>query len=197
MLSAFIALGVIVVILTWLANKKYLARTSQAPNHELLSPVPLATASLVAGIGIGGFIDGVVFHQILQWHEMLSNVMPPATLLAKSVNMFWDGIFHLFCLIVVIIGVVLLWKVSLKKQVDVSGKILVGGLLAGWGIFNIVEGIIDHQILKLHNVKELSPEPEIWNISFLALSILMLIIGFLLINKRAKSFDKPYLSETR
>lgn len=115
---------------------------------------------------------------------MLSNKMPPTTLLAKNVNMFWDGIFHLYCLIVVLLGVTLLWKTTRKKAVDLSGKVLVGGLLAGWGIFNIVEGTIDHHILKLHNLKELSRYPDVWNFSFLGLSVFLTIIGYLLINKK-------------
>jgi len=193
MLSAFFVLGIIVAVLTWLANKRFVARTTNYPRNEVMSPVPLTSAALVIGIGMGGFIDGIVFHQILQWHEMLSNKMPPATLLAKSVNMFWDGIFHFFCLVVVLIGVTLLWKVATKKAVDLSGKILIGGLLAGWGIFNIVEGIIDHHLIKLHNVKELSLNPDIWNFSFLALSIIMIIVGYLLINKRERKHSSAQL----
>ena len=59
------------------------------------STIPLLSATTVIGIGIGGFIDGIVFHQIMQWHSMLSRILPPATWIAKSVNMFWDGIFHI------------------------------------------------------------------------------------------------------
>ena len=34
---------------------------------------PLVTAGTVLGIGMGGFVDGILFHQILQLHNMLSN----------------------------------------------------------------------------------------------------------------------------
>ena len=30
------------------------------------------TAGIVLGIGLGGFFDGIVLHQILQWHHMLT-----------------------------------------------------------------------------------------------------------------------------
>ena len=33
---------------------------------------PLVTAGLVLGLGMGGFVDGIVFHQLLQTHNMLS-----------------------------------------------------------------------------------------------------------------------------
>lgn len=44
----------------------------------------LAFAAIVLGIGLGGFVDGIVLHQILQWHEMLSNKIPPDTLVNKA-----------------------------------------------------------------------------------------------------------------
>lgn len=185
MLSAFFVLTAIVVILTKLAHQRHRSLIIRFPNEVVLSPVPLASASMVLGIGLGGFLDGIVLHQILQWHEMLSNKLPPLTFITKSVNMFWDGIFHLFCLMVVLTGVALLWKVIKRKDVDHSGKILCGGMLLGWGIFNIVEGVIDHHLLKLHNVKEASVYPDFWNLAFLGVSLIMTGIGYVLINKRA------------
>ena len=31
---------------------------------------PLALPGLLLGLGVGGFIDGIVLHQLLQWHHM-------------------------------------------------------------------------------------------------------------------------------
>jgi uncharacterized membrane protein len=138
---------------------------------------------MVLGIGLGGFIDGIVLHQILQWHEMLTNKLAPVTVEAKSVNMFWDGIFHAFTLIVVFIGVLLLWKLLKRKDIDKSGRLLAGGMLKGWALFNIVEGIINHHLLNLHNVKE-SVEPDFFNYAFLGISVIMLLIGWLLCRRR-------------
>lgn len=85
--------------------------------------MPLLTATTVIGIGVGGFIDGIVFHQIMQWHSMLSRILPPATWIAKSVNMFWDGIFHAFTLLVVVTGVYMLFKLINQNSVIKSGKV--------------------------------------------------------------------------
>jgi len=136
---------------------------------------------------MGGFIDGIVLHQILQWHEMLSNKLPPNTLLNKSVNIFWDGIFHAFTFIAVGIGIVLLWKLLYRKDIDRSSRLLVDGLLIGWGLFNIIEGLIDHHILKLHNVRELTGNKDAWNYGFLDFSVLLLCGGYMLIDKRVKT----------
>jgi uncharacterized membrane protein len=186
MLLAFIVLGIIVISLAIVTNKKHKRFLSLNPVRQLMSPVPLTTASIVSGIGLGGFVDGIVLHQILQAHEMLSNKIASTDYIGKSINMFWDGIFHLFCLMVVIIGIILFWKLLKRDDVDRSGKLFIAGLLFGWGVFNVVEGIIDHQILKLHNVIEFSTNHNMGNYIFLAASVIMLIIGWVLMRMENK-----------
>lgn len=184
MLSAFFVLTIIVVVLARLATKKHYAVLEQNPEYKKLNPVPLTTASMILGIGLGGFMDGICLHQILQWHEMLSNKVAVDTVIGKSVNMFWDGIFHLFCLIVVLTGVILLWKLLFRSDINRSKKLFSGGLFLGWGLFNIVEGVINHHLLKLHYVKEVSGNPDAWNLLFLALSVIMIIFGIILVYNR-------------
>jgi uncharacterized membrane protein len=183
MLSAFIVLTIIVAILSAFSTKKHRANVSANPNKLHFTPVPLTTSAIVLGIGLGGFIDGIVLHQILQWHEMISAKVPPITLIAKSVNMFWDGVFHAVCLIVVLVGILLLWKLQHRNDVDRSGNLLSGGMILGWGLFNIVEGIIDHHLLKLHNVREITTNIQLWNWGFLGISVGMLLLGYALVNK--------------
>jgi uncharacterized membrane protein len=177
-------LGLIVIILTYLAHKTERAR--EVLNGEKKRMVPLVSTSVILGIGIGGFIDGIALHQILQWHEMLSNKLPPVNLVAKSVNMFWDGIFHAFSLLVTIIGIFSLFDLFSRSDVIVSKKIFIGGLILGWGLFNIVEGVIDHHLLKLHNVREISNYSDAWNYGFLAVSVLMVIASLGVISKDVK-----------
>ena len=181
MMLAFIVLAGIVILLSILTAAR--EKRHPAEHKQKITVVPLISASTTLGIGIGGFVDGTILHQILQWHEMLSNKIPPSTLINKSVNMFWDGIFHLFCLIVVIVGLALLVKLFFRNDVIVTWKTFIGGLFLGWGIFNIIEGIIDHHILKLHNVRELTVNTDLWNYGFLGVSVLMLITAWILIRK--------------
>lgn len=188
MLSAFIVLGITVALLTAFSFKKHNTRLLANPDISILTPVPLTTASIVLGIGLGGFVDGIILHQVLQWHEMLSNKIPATDYIGKSVNMFWDGVFHAFCLMVILTGIVLLWKLLWRKDINRSGKLFSGGLLLGWGLFNIIEGVIDHHILKLHNVIELSANHNAGNYSFLAISVVMIIVGYMLINQRRNQY---------
>jgi uncharacterized membrane protein len=185
MMLAFIILVAIIIILALLTARN--ERKHHLQYGHKLTIVPLVSAATTLGIGIGGFIDGTILHQILQWHEMLSNKIPPVTLINKSVNMFWDGIFHLFCLVTVIVGLFMLAKLFFRNDVIVTWKAFIGGLFLGWGIFNIVEGIVDHHILKLHNVREITPDIDFWNFGFLGLSVLFLLIGFFLIRAGSPS----------
>ncbi|HEX8269143.1 MAG TPA: DUF2243 domain-containing protein [Flavobacterium sp.] len=186
MLSAFIAVAIIVAILYIVATKRQKIFWDDNTGIIRLTPVPLATTSVIIGIGLGGFADGIFLHQILQWHEMLSNRIPPTNYVGKSINMFWDGIFHAFCLVVVLSGTSQLWKLLKRNDINTSGYLYSGGVLAGWGLFNIVEGLIDHQILKLHNVMELAPNHDIANYAFLGISVVMLLVGYFLMQRGAK-----------
>ncbi|WMJ73869.1 DUF2243 domain-containing protein [Cytophagaceae bacterium ABcell3] len=155
-------------------------------NHNKRSG-PLVAATLLLGMGLGGFIDGIVFHQILQWHQMISNIVTPDTLLNKSVNMFWDGVFHAFTWTFTFTGLLILWSITSKPNVVKSDKIFAGGLLAGWGLFNLIDSA-NHFIFKIHNIREETANPFLYNILFLAFAIILLIVGGLLIvNERKKT----------
>ncbi len=144
---------------------------------------PLIAAATLIGIGMGGFVDGIVLHQILQWHQMISAKLPPDTLLNKETNMFWDGIFHAFTWLTAALGIYLLWRVVYERKSVLSNRIFGGSLLFGFGLFNVVEGIIDHHILVLHNVREVSSSPSAWNFGFLGISVVMLAVGWMLVQQ--------------
>ena len=178
-LPVFTVLGSVVAVLAFLAHRK--PKIHLGLRREERSIVPLISTSIILGIGIGGFIDGIILHQILQWHEMFSNKLPPTNLVAKSVNMFWDGVFHVITLIATIIGVVSLFSLFQRTDVFISKRTFFGGMFFGWGLFNIIEGIIDHHLLKLHNVREISQDIGFWNYSFLAVSAVMIVVAAMLI----------------
>jgi uncharacterized membrane protein len=177
MLSAFFVLAAIVALLAYLNGRRHRNLQLLTDREAELSPVPLNTAGMVLGIGIGGFLDGIALHQILQWHEMLSNKIPVNNYIGKSVNMFWDGIFHSFCLIVVFIGIILLWRAATNSAAVKSARLLMGSMLSGWAIFNLVEGIINHEWLKLHNVMEYAVDHDVANHWFLGISVVLLLFG--------------------
>jgi uncharacterized membrane protein len=149
---------------------------SAATDHS----APLIAASLLLGIGLGGFLDGIVFHQILQLHSMLSAKLPRTSLLNVEVNMFWDGIFHAMTWLATSIGLGMLWRALGRADVPHSSPILVGGMALGWGMFNFVEGIVDHAVLAIHHVVE-EGNHLLWDMAFLASGVVLMVIGALLI----------------
>ncbi|RSM56162.1 DUF2243 domain-containing protein [Amycolatopsis sp. WAC 01376] len=138
----------------------------------------LPASSLLLGSGFGGFVDGIVAHQILGWHHMLSSWYPPDTPEDLHLNMVGDGLFHLLCLIFVVLGVVLL-----NRGNRLPGPVLWGGALAGWGVFNLVEGTVDHLILGVHHVRP-GAHQTAYDLGFLVLGAVLVAIGTLMARQR-------------
>ena len=135
---------------------------------------------ILIGTGMGGFVDGILLHQILQWHNMASNWIPPTTMDGMRVNMLWDGIFHAFVWLVTLSGIFMFWKAAYQREEIPSLRAFLGQLILGWGAFNLVEGVIDHQILRVHYVRQV-PEYTVYNLTFLAVGgVLFLLIGWVL-----------------
>ena len=142
-------------------------------------------AGLLLGIGLGGFVDGIVLHQILQWHHMLTSEggHPASTVAGLEANTLADGLFHAFAWLAVCVGVWLLWRAGPAAAVALRGRRLVGLMLAGWGLFNLVEGIVDHQLLGIHHVKlDQSGDPIVaLDAAFLGLGAVLLVLGFAIV----------------
>jgi uncharacterized membrane protein len=140
----------------------------------------LMSAGLLLGVGLGGFIDGIVLHQILQWHNMLSSRVPPTDVVAIKYNMVWDGLFHAFTWLTTVAGVALLWRAGSRSDVPWSTSTFIGSLSLGWGAFNVVEGVIDHQLLGLHHVHP-GVGQAAWDVGFLLFGAALAAIGCALI----------------
>ena len=141
---------------------------------------PLLSAGVLLGAGLGGFVDGIVLHQILQVHNMLSARLPPDTLVRAKINMYWDGVFHAGVWLLTVFGVLMLFRAGTQRDAVWSGRLLIGAISLGFGLFNLVEGIIDHQILGLHHVVEYAPNPLLYDMAFLAFGALLVALGIAL-----------------
>ena len=143
---------------------------------------PVVAAGAVLGVGLGGFFDGIVLHQILQWHNMLSSWIPPNDLVAMKVNMIWDGLFHIFTWLMTVLGLALLWRAGQRPEVPWVTRSFVGALLLGWGLFNTIEGAIDHQFLGVHHVHPGAYELA-WDLGFLAVGLTLIAGGLTMIRQ--------------
>ena len=144
---------------------------------------PSVAAGILIGTGMGGFVDGILFHQILQLHNMLSARYPktgvePATALANvEINMFWDGLFHAFCFLTTAVGIGLLWRSVGSGSPRLSARAFLGSVAFGWGLFNLTEGLIDHELLGIHHVVEDGRHLP-WDLAFLASGVLLILGGW-------------------
>lgn len=148
-------------------------------------------AGLLLGAGLGGFIDGIVFHQILQWHNMLSGWIPPLDEATIKINMLWDGYFHLGVWFLTVLGVIVLWHTSRQLHHRVAARFLYGAMLIGWGVFNVVEGVINHHLLGLHRVHEYSTAGIWWDLAFLTSGLLLVLAGAALARRSGQGPAAP------
>src|SRR4051812_23008007 len=83
---------------------------------------PLIAAGVLLGIGLGGFVDGILLHQLLQLHSMLSARLPQDTVVNIKTSMVWDGLFHALTWIATSIGVSMLWHAGKTQGHNWSGR---------------------------------------------------------------------------
>jgi uncharacterized membrane protein len=142
----------------------------------LADPRPFRLPAILLGIGLGGFFDGIVFHQLLQWHHLVSTPVPPTSVENLQLNTLLDGAFHSLAWLVTVVAVALSWRAARSTRMP-NWRYVVGGALAGWGGFNLVEGIVDHHLLELHHVRP-GPDQLAWDLAFLGWGALMAAAGW-------------------
>jgi uncharacterized membrane protein len=140
----------------------------------------LIAPGVLIGAGMGGFVDGIVLHQIAQWHNMLSSWIPPLDVVSLKVNMIWDGLFHALTWLMTAVGIGLLWHAGARSDVEWSGRTFTGSVALGWGLFNVVEGVLDHHVLGIHHVHPGRDELA-WDLAFLAFGAVLVVLGVVLV----------------
>ena len=135
--------------------------------------------ALIIGVGLGGFFDGIVLHQMLQWHHLVSGKVPAGDLAGLQFNTFVDGLFHQAMWLVTVVGVFLLYL----RLVDTRRRglrPLVGGILIGFGLFNVLDEIFFHVLLDLHHIRP-GPDVVFWDLAFTAWGVAMIAVGWLMV----------------
>ncbi|XWK90232.1 MAG: DUF2243 domain-containing protein [Phormidium sp.] len=149
------------------------------PNNQLGRFV---ASGVLLGMGAAAFFDGIVLHQILQWHHMVSSIRPLNTAANIELNTFWDGVFHVGASLLTVAGLILFWQATANSKVPLSLKSFAGSFLIGAGSFDFVEGLINHQFLGIHHVKP-GQNQLAWDIGFLTLGLSLAVVGWFLLMK--------------
>lgn len=128
-------------------------------------------AGAVLGFGLGGLVDGIVLHQVLQWHHLVAANVPTTTLRGLERNTFADGLFHVATTLVVVAGVLLLWRAPRDD------RRALGGALAGFGAFHVVDELVFHLLLGLHHIRMVE-NYAIYDAAFAGIGVVLLVAGW-------------------
>lgn len=147
--------------------------------------MPLVQAGLVLGLGFGGLADGIVLHQVLGWHHLicLSAHCRPASITQLQMQNQQDGLFHLALWLLMLGGTAMLFIATRAAGRLASGRDLFGAVLAGWGCFNFVEGVVDHHILGIHHVLPGHSYQLCFDLLFLAVGLVLICVGARLVRR--------------
>jgi uncharacterized membrane protein len=143
---------------------------------------------VILGFALGGFFDGILLHQILQWHHLLSLVRGVDTLREQ---VLWDGYFHALMYVVAAMGLWGLWRV--RRQADERwGRALAGALLVGFGLWHITDSILSHWLLGIHRIKPDSPDPLTWDLVwFTIFGLLPSFAGWMIVRRPRHGTGRP------
>ncbi|HWH37704.1 MAG TPA: DUF2243 domain-containing protein [Candidatus Limnocylindrales bacterium] len=137
--------------------------------------------AVVIGIGLGGFFDGIVLHQLLQWHHLASNAIAPDSVERLELNYFLDGLFHQAMWLVTVAGIGLLyWQLAGPRPARRPS--LLGGVLVGFGLFNVADSVVFHWLLNLHNIRP-GPDWLLYDLGYFAWGLAMVALGGWLIRR--------------
>ena len=140
---------------------------------------PSRAPAFLFGMGIGGFVDGILLHQLLQWHHMLSHTGGgnTKTVAGLELNSLADGLFHSAMWVLVVAAAVLTVRARRQGRLSSRWRFHAGLVLCGWGVFNIIEGLVNHQLLQIHHVRDDLGGPLAWDLGFLAVSVVLAVAG--------------------
>jgi uncharacterized membrane protein len=144
------------------------------PTARTAGYATLASAAL--GFSLGGFFDGILLHQILQWHHLLSGLPQMADHLRFLI--LTDGLFHLVMYLVAIIGLLWLWRGRSALAGDGAGRSGFAWALIGFGTWHILDAILSHWLLGIHRIRMDSDMPLFWDLLWLGVfGLVPVLIG--------------------
>lgn len=130
-------------------------------------------SGVMFGIGLVAFIDEAVFHQLLHWHHFYDQS-------TTSVGLISDGVFHAFSWFATVGGLFLF--ADLRRRRKLYTVRWWSGILLGAGGFQLYDGIIQHKLFRLHQIRyveNLFVYDLVWN----ALALVMMAAGWMLLRR--------------
>ena len=142
----------------------------------------LTTAGLLLGFALGGFFDGILLHQVLQWHHLLSAV--EASWLDLRGQVLADGLFHVVTYGLAVAGLLLLVRSAPDLAAAPSARPLLTPLLAGFAGWHIADAVLSHWLLGIHRIRMDTSAPLAWDLGWLAVFGLLPLLAAWVLSRR-------------
>ena len=138
----------------------------------------LLVAGLLLGAGAMGAVDEIVFHQLLHWHHFYDRASGAAGLVS-------DGLLHAATWSATVAGLALL--ADLRRRRSFVPLTWWGAVLLGAGAFQTWDGVVDHKVLRVHQVRY-GVDLTGYDVSWIAGGLVLLGLGaLLLVRGRARA----------
>jgi uncharacterized membrane protein len=124
-------------------------------------------SGVLVGLGVAGFVDETVFHQLLHWHHFYDKGTPDAGLVS-------DGLFHAGSWVAIVAGLFLF--ADLRRRDDWAARTWWGGVLLGLGGFQLYDGTVQHKLMRLHQIRygvDITPYDLAWNV----IAVVLVVAG--------------------
>lgn len=128
------------------------------------------------GVGLVAFLDEAVFHQVLHWHHFYD-------LSTTELGLIADGLFHAFSWFATVLSLFIL--AELRRRKSFVFKRWIGSAVLGMGLFQLYDGIVQHKILRIHQIRygvDVLPYDMVWNI----IAVVLVILGIFIIRHKRK-----------
>ena len=122
----------------------------------------------LTGVGLAGLVDVIVFHQLLGWHHFYDRS-------TQAVGLTSDGLLDLALTVALVVGLVGL--VETAGPVARWGRRDWGWILVGFGGFNLFDGVVDHKLLRLHQIRPGVADLLVYDLVWIGLSALLVAVG--------------------
>ena len=118
-----------------------------------------------------GSVDEIVFHQLLAWHMFYDRAGGTAGLVS-------DGLLHAATLSAVVAGLALL--ADLRRRGAFDAVRWWAFVLLGAGAFQLFDGVVDHKLLRVHQVRY-GVDLTGYDVGWLVPGVLLLAAGIALL----------------
>lgn len=142
-------------------------------------PADPGRRTVLAGVLLGAgaaasLVDLFVFHLALQWHHFYDRS-------TTAVAITSDGFLHAVAWTASVWGVFLLLDV--RRRGPVPWDRWTGAVLAGAGGFQLFDGVVDHKLLRLHQVRYGVQDLWVYDAAWIGSAVLVLLAGLVVLRR--------------